>query len=192
MPIQPTPSFTDHAEPILRAAGVDNNTKADLWDMFHGSKDEGELAYMLSSLLVPNTLKQGLVDAKQHSIASRQKPVGDAAEKGFNVLSRLKEMDPQTLALAEKFPKTASALIGLTGKGDETPAAGKPSKAAKTSAKQPAAGKATKTAPQIADLPPIPDGHHRILDSNGGIHDVPMENLDAARQIDPQLQVMNP
>jgi hypothetical protein len=41
-------------------------------------------------------------------------------------------------------------------------------------------------------LPPIPDGHHRVLASDGSIHDIPAKNIELAVQIDPQLKVLNP
>ena len=41
-------------------------------------------------------------------------------------------------------------------------------------------------------LPPIPDGHHRVLASDGSLHDIPMANIDKAVAIDPQLKVLNP
>jgi len=43
---------------------------------------------------------------------------------------------------------------------------------------------------QTANLPAIQPGFVRFKDSRGGIHDIPQQNLKAAQQRDPQLQVI--
>jgi hypothetical protein len=41
-------------------------------------------------------------------------------------------------------------------------------------------------------LPPIPERHFRILASDGGLHDVPIVNIEIALDLDPDLLVLNP
>lgn len=42
------------------------------------------------------------------------------------------------------------------------------------------------------EVPPILDGHYRVRTSDGGLHDIPAENIDLARKIDPDLVILNP
>lgn len=41
-------------------------------------------------------------------------------------------------------------------------------------------------------IPPIPEGCYRLRTSDGAIHDVPVENIELARAIDPDLVILNP
>src|SRR6266852_6957081 len=60
----------DPAEPILRSAqGVDDKSRADAWDAFHGSQNEDELTQRLQNIKVPASVKADLWDAK-HKISS--------------------------------------------------------------------------------------------------------------------------
>jgi len=40
-------------------------------------------------------------------------------------------------------------------------------------------------------LPHLPDQHARVLASDGGVHDIPIEQLEHARTIDPGLRVLH-
>ena len=170
------PSFVDHAVPVLSAASeLDDTQRANLHDVFHGSRDPNELAQALQTIPVPDDVKHKLYDAKKLSM-----PTADPVEKGIAVINRIGQIPAQTLEVAEKYPKLVSTLIGLAAKdGDE----GKPSKEGKTPAKRPVA------AP--ADIPATPPGHSLILDSVGGLHHVPSANIEKARAIDPHLTVLH-
>ncbi len=39
--------------------------------------------------------------------------------------------------------------------------------------------------------PPVQQGYVRIKSSKGGVHDIPQNQLDAAKKIDPQLEVQS-
>lgn len=190
---QPSP-FVDHALNILSGTdAVDDSTKADLYDAFHNSKDSNELAAALQPLAAPDEVKAQLHQAKQLT-DSAPSPVAKAAE----ALTAMSQLDPKILAIAENHPKLASAFISAATKGSEKAsepgAAGQKDKADQ---KTPEVQKAAKTAPParpdgLPPLPAIPEGHYRILASDGGIHDVPAEGIEKARQIDPNLHIMNP
>ena len=173
------PSFVDHAVPVLSAASeLDDTQRANLHDVFHGSRDPNELAQALQTIPVPDDVKHKLYDAKKLSM-----PTADPVEKGIAVINRIGQIPAQTLEVAEKYPKLVSTLIGLAAKGDEAPAAGTPSKGGKTPAKRPVA--------PPADIPATPPGHSLILDSFGGLHHVPSANIEKARAIDPHLTVLH-
>jgi hypothetical protein len=62
----------DPAEPILRSAqGVDDGSRADAWDAFHGSQNEDELTQRLQNVNIPSSVKADLWDAK-HKLGSSQ------------------------------------------------------------------------------------------------------------------------
>lgn len=183
--------FLDAAKPILAGEPtINDDQRAELWDTFHNTKDATELAAKLAPLAIPDDTKQQLYSAKQR-MAAPPEPV-DRATKALNSIANL---DPKVLEMAEKYPTVAKTLISVAEKSaekaqDEGKVAGK----GKT---QPAAAKAAPLAqPPRPDgtehLPPIPNGHHRVLASDGGLHDIPAENIEQARAIDPTLHVLNP
>jgi hypothetical protein len=58
-------SMADPAEPILRSTqGIDDSTRARLWDQFHQAKNEDDLANDLQNANVSQSLKADLWEAK--------------------------------------------------------------------------------------------------------------------------------
>src|SRR5277367_4478764 len=85
---QQAPPLADPAETILRSAsGVDDATKANAWDAFHGSTSEDDLANKLQNMNLPQEVKAGLWDAK-HSLSSQpptpSAPLTEAAAASGN------------------------------------------------------------------------------------------------------------
>lgn len=186
--------FLEPAEPILRGdPAITDEQRADLFDAFH-SKNADELVQHLQPLMIPDDTKKRLLDAKKLSIPPAVEPMDKVAA----VMTRMTQLDPQALELAESHPnvfKTMTAAATAPEKGPAGPAGA--SKAAPKGDTAAGAAQATPlTQPPRPDglqhLPPIPDGHHRVLASDGGIHDIPVENLEKARAIDPRLHVLNP
>lgn len=189
MSTSPSP-FTDPAKSILAGdPALDDAARADLWDTFHDSKDPAELAQKLQPLVVPDDTKRQLYLAKQQLGA-----VAPPVSKATAAINGLAQIDPRVLDLAESHPNVLKIL---------TAAATTPTKEAGDAAGGTAGtgkGKTQETAPLVQPprpdglehLPPIPEGHHRVLASDGGLHDIPAANIEKAREIDPRLHVLNP
>src|SRR5579864_1554949 len=187
----PTSPFMDHAAPILQGEPrITDEQRESLWDTFHQSKDPNELAAKLAPLAVPDDTKHRLFQAKQASM-----PAVEPVDKITAAINKMVALPPEVLDKAEQHPNVLKAI---------TTAATTPEKPAQEAASATsAAPKAPKTPtaqkPVLAPradgqphLPPIPDGHKRILASDGGVHDLPEDRLDDARKIDPLLHVLNP
>ena len=190
----PTSPFVDHAAPVLAAEpAITDDQRAELWDTFHQSKDPNELAQKLRPIIVPDDLKHKLFQAKQAAA-----PAVPAVDKVTDVIKRIAQLDPQALQVAEAHPNVLKALTAAattvekpaSGAAGGASAAGDGKTASGT--KKPAAAALPPRADGQPHMPPIPDGHHRILASDGGIHDIPADKLDQARNIDPNLHVLNP
>jgi hypothetical protein len=182
------PQLTDLAQPILAGdPQLNDDQRANLWDVFHTTKDSNELAQAIQTIAVPDDTKQRLFDAKKKTEVPEH-PVAAA----IAALAKLKEIDPTTLALAEAHPKVAGALMSAAQKTEKDAAApaGKPAAAGK-GGKAPALAQPPR-ADGLQHLPSIPEGHYRVQASDGGIHDIPSENIEKARDIDPRLHVLNP
>lgn len=189
-PITQQPSFDDPAIPILtNAQNIDDTQRDTLYHVFHESKDPNELMQALQPLVVPDQVKSDLYEAKKRHMAA-----AGPVDKGFQVIDRLGGID-----IAEQHPNIAKALLNLAAKEAEDAAAAS-REAQKAEGKGKEAGDAEK-APRaplpprpdgLPHLPSIPEGHYRVLASDGGIHDVPVDKIDVARQEDPLLHVMNP
>ena len=180
----------DHAAPILQAEpSITDQQRSDLWDAFH-TKNADELIQHLAPLVIPDDLKHKLFQAKQASM-----PVAPPVDKVTDVIQRMTKLDPQALETAEAHPNVLKAFTAAATT-PEKPAQGAASEAsaAPKGPKTPAASKAPQ--PPRADgqphFPAIPDGHHRVLASNGGVYDIPQANIDQARAADPNLHVLNP
>jgi hypothetical protein len=191
MAMQP---FVDPAHPILAGdPTLDQDTRASLWDIFHGSKDSNDLAQKLQALAVPDDTKQRLFDAKKQATL----PV-EPVDQTIAAMEKLKQIDPAVLELAETHPNALKALTGAAQAGAK--AAAEPAGAGKPAGKGKAATAGAKLPPLaqpprvdgLEHFPVIPEGHRRVMASDGGIHDIPEENLDKAREIDPRLHVLNP
>jgi hypothetical protein len=181
--------FSDPAEPILRGdPQLTDDDRASLWDAFH-SKSAAELEQHLMPLAMPEDTKKRLWDAKKAVT-----PVPAPVDNVTSIMQKMTTIDPQIMAVAEAHPVVFKTLVAAATPQPEpvggTPAAGKGKPA----------GKAQKPAPLVQGprpdglehMPPIPDGHHRVRASDGGIWDVPAEELDHARSVDPNLHVLNP
>lgn len=106
------PAFVDHAVPVLSAASELNDTqRADLFDLYHGSRNPEELARALQTVPVSYRVKRRLYDAKTASM-----PIVSPVEKALAIVDRIATLSPKTLELARKYPKTVSALLGLVAK----------------------------------------------------------------------------
>ena len=189
-----TPSpFMDHAAPILAGEPtIDDNQRADLHDAFY-SKNADELAEHLKPMAVPDDFKHKLWTAKQQSA-----PAVPTVDKVTDAMTKLAQIDPKVLEVAEAHPNVLKAMTSAATtpeKGAQEGAGGAPSagkgKVSGDAAKPPILAQPPRP-DGLEHLPPIPDGHHRVLASDGGIHDIPAENIEQARAIDPRLHVMNP
>lgn len=185
--------MTDQAAPLLSSEPtINDNQRADLWDAFH-SKSPEELIQHLQPLAVPDDFKKRFVDAKKKSM-----PPVDPIDKTASVMNRMASMDPKILDLAERHPNVLRALttaIAAAEKGSQEAAgANKTAGKGKTSAgsKKPAPLAQPPRADGLEHYAPIPEGHHRVLASDGGIHDIPAENIEQARATDPYMHVLNP
>lgn len=102
-------SYPDRVEGILR---VDENLadphKESLWDLFHATRSANELAGHLQPLSVSPETKNRLYHAKLQQDDER---AADPVSHVRNAFTKLGEMDPQILELAEKYPTSARALI---------------------------------------------------------------------------------
>ena len=189
----PASPFMDHASPILSAEPtITDQQRADLWDVFHQSKDPNELATKLTPLLVPDDLKHKLWTAKQ---AVSPVPAVPPVDKTVAAMQRMVTLDPKVLETAEAHPNVLKVLTSAATTPEKEPAA--PVSGASTSSKGTKAPKAP-AAPQPPRLdgqphfPSIPDGHRRLLGSDGSVYDIPAEHLDTARAADPNMHIMNP
>jgi hypothetical protein len=161
-----------------------------LWDVFHKTRDPNELAQKLQVLAIPSDTKHALWQAKTETV-----PVPSQVDKVAAALGKLKTLDTDTLEMAEKYPTVSKALVDAAINPPEAPKgpAGKPAAADKgKTAKAPAPLAQPPRVDGMPHLPPIPENHYRILASDRSVHDIPAENLEKARQIDPRLHVMNP
>lgn len=182
--------FMDHAAPVLASEpAITDQQKSDLWDAFH-SKSPEELIQHLTPLAVPDDLKKRLIDAKRASV-----PTSAPVDKITDAVNKIAHLDPQVRQTAEASPNLLKAFTAAATT-PEKPAqeAASTTSAAPKGPKTPAASKALQ--PPRADgqphFPAIPDGHKRVLASDGGVHDIPEENIEKARVIDPNLHVLNP
>ena len=185
----PTSPFMDHAAPILSGdPTLDDNARASLWDAFH-SKSPDELVQHLAPLDIPNETKHALYVAKQASM-----PVASPTDKVTDAVKKIASLDPQVRQIAESSPNLLKAFTSAATTPDkqaqETPGA---ISVASKGKKAPAASKVP-LSPRIdgqPHFPEIPEGHHRILSQNG-VYDIPIENIEKARALDPNLHVLNP
>jgi len=190
MSTAPITPFNDPAKPILEQdPAINDPQREQLWDLFHGARDENELATHLKDILVPDDTKKRLYQAKQAAT-----PV-DPIAKTAAVMQQMAKIDPQVLELAESHPNVLKTLTAAAGIGAKP--AGMPQDGGKAAGKgkTPADTQPLAQPPRIdgqPHLPPIPDGHRRILASDSSIHDIPEENVEKARRIDPRLHVLNP
>src|ERR1039458_6699727 len=187
MSTSPSP-FIDHAANALQAEpALSDEQRADLHDVFHESKSPDELVQKLMPMVdIPDDTKHRLWQAKQASM-----PVAGPTDKVTAAIQRMTTLDPKTLELAEAHPNVMKAFTSAATapEKDATASSGASSGSGKGT-KTPKAS-AVPTAPRLdgqPHFPAIPDGHHRILSGNGAVYDIPQENIESARALDPSLQ----
>jgi hypothetical protein len=109
--------YQDPAEPILRAHGVDAETAANLWDLFHSVRSSRELIEKLQPLDIPNGTKDALVRAKA---ANDPAPNWlDRVERVVGAIESMTKLDSpharcgaSSLKVAETHPNVLQALMG--------------------------------------------------------------------------------
>ena len=110
-------------------------------------------------------------------------PAVEPLDKATAAITRIGQIDPKILELAEKYPNVAKILAAAAS--SEPKAAGAEKGKGKGSDD-------TKKAPAIApDVPATPSGHALVKASDGSLHHIPSENIEKARQIDPALTVLH-
>jgi hypothetical protein len=99
------------------------------------------------------------------------------------------QIDPKVLDLAETHPNVLKTLTTAAMQEEKT--AGD----VQGASKEPRAPKVptgkTKVPAASTDIPQTPVGHALVRTRDGGIHHLPVENIESARKIDPQLQVLH-
>jgi len=203
MSTRPSP-FADLAAPILDSdPSLADSQRTSLHDIFYDSKNPDELAQKLMPMAdVPPDTKDKLHRAKQ-SMVPPPAPVAPL-DKAISAIATLKSLPPEVADYAEAHPTLAKLLIGAAtapekGAGEAPAGAGADSttrKAGKTVAGKKGAAAAPVALPPRPDglqhLPPIGENMIRVLSSDGGLHDVPRENVAKVFAIDPRAQILNP
>ena len=120
-PQQPTTSpFADPAEPILRSHGIDVDTAAGVWDIFHAARTSKQLIEQLQPLKIPDAVKHELVIAKQKT---DPKPGWrDRVERAVQVVKTVAALPREHVETSERHPKVLAAvmkIIGVGHKGNE-------------------------------------------------------------------------
>jgi len=185
-----TPSpFIDHAEPILRGEpAITDDQRSQLWDIFHGSKDPNELVSKLMPMAVPDDLKQQLYDKKKLSV-----PAVAPLDKVTDAVNRIAQLDPKVRETVEASPNLLKAFTSAATAPEKTESA--PAGASKPASKgKQAAGpkKTASAAPSVTpDIPATPPGHVLARASDGGMYHLPQENVEAAKGLDPGLQILH-
>ena len=179
-------SFADHAQPILAASpDLNDDDRAELWDIFHKSKDSNQLAQQLQPVAVPDSLKAQLMDAKKKSA-----PVAQPIDKATEAITRVGQIDPKILELAEKYPNVTKILAAAAASSKDK-GAGEAAEPGKSDSKGKGQDKEPKTPAIAPDVPAVPAGHALVRTSDGALHHIPAENVDKAKQIDPALTVLH-
>lgn len=179
------PSFVDPAHPILAGSNdVNDDGRAELWDIFHNSKDHSELARKLQSMAVPDDLKSQLYDAKKQSA-----PPVEPLDNATKALNRIGQMDPKILELAEKYPNVAKILSAAASSASKD--AGKAAEGGKSASKGKESKKEEEAPAFKPDIKATPAGHALVRTHDGGLHHIPHQNIDKAKEIDPDLQVLH-
>lgn len=181
--------FLDPAKPILAAhPDITDEDRAALWDEFHNSKDSAELAQKLQPLAVPDDLKHHLFVAKDATappVPAKVAPI----DKVTDAIKRISQFDPKMIDLAESHPNVLKTLATAAMQEEKEPAGSAGVSKEPKSPKTPT-GK-TKAPAAATDIAPTPAGHALVRTRDGGIHHLPVENIEAARKIDPALQVLH-
>lgn len=118
--------YQDPAEPILRAHGLDAETAADVWDLFHSARDSQQLAEQLQPLDIPNATKHELVVAKQKNDPAptwhdKLDRVIDVINKHLPKLNKPDRTGTSAATAAEAHPNVLASFLAAQKKegGDE-------------------------------------------------------------------------
>jgi hypothetical protein len=181
--------FLDPAKPILAAhPAITDDQRADLWDIFHQSKDSGELAQHLQPLGIPDELKHHLFVAKD-ATAPAPTPKVAPVDKVTGAIQRIAQMDPKVIDLAESHPNVLKTLATAAMQEEKT--AGEPAGASKEPRSPKTPSGKTKAPAAVTDIPATPPAHALVRTRDGGLHHLPVENIEKARSIDKDLQVLH-
>ena len=122
-------------------------------------------------------------------------------DKTIQAISKIKEIPPDILDLAETHPNTLKALTAAAHTSEKQATETAPKVKINVKAKPSAGGESPAAPPVLAQpprtdglehYPPIPHQHCLVRTSDGMHYHLPAENLDAARERDPNLMVLNP
>ena len=122
-------------------------------------------------------------------------------DKPIQAISKIKDIPSDILEAAEAHPNVLKALTGAAHTSEKQATEAAPKVKINVKAKPSAGGESPATPAVLAQpprtdgqehYPPIPEGHRRVRTSDGIHYDIPDENLDEARQRDPNLMVLNP
>lgn len=104
----PTDSpFHDAARPILEAENLDQETKAQIWDIYHSAPDAASLAKAIAPLAIPSDdLKHRLFIAKIQSA-----PPVTPVDAVTSAIQKMATLDPAILDKAEKYPAVLRAIV---------------------------------------------------------------------------------
>lgn len=181
--------FLDSAKPILAAhPAITDDQRADLWDIFHNSKDSGELAQHLQPLAIPDDLKHHLFVAKDATAPPVPVKVAPI-DKVTDAIKRISQLDPKVVDLAESHPNVLKTLSTAAMQEEKEPAERAGGFKEPRSPKTPS-GK-TKAPAVVTDIPATPPAHALVRTSDGALHHLPVINVAKAKERDPALQVLH-
>ena len=102
---------SDPAAPVLENdTALDDQSRADLWDVFHNSKSGEELASKLQPLTaVSDDTKARLYDAKRLAT-----PAVDPVEQTLSTIRRLAQIEPAVADFAEKHPNLLKTFLAAS------------------------------------------------------------------------------
>lgn len=109
----PTPVLDAAAKILYGEPGITDDDRANIWDLYHVSKDSSELADHLQNISVlPDDTKHRLFRTKQLA-----EPAPSALDRAVIALSKLNTLDPKVLELAESHPTVAKSFVDAVTRG---------------------------------------------------------------------------
>ena len=170
----------DIAQEILNNAEGEPRHKALALHAFHVAPHEHALAGMIQHLNLPQDVKADLWDAKRNSVHDPK----------ITKLMQMAHLPKDVLEIAEAHPNTMKLLMEEgKEKGESKGGAAKEKAKPQGSTKEPKVEeKEAQDAGHPSELPP---GHAHVRGSDGMELHIPVEHLDTARRIDPNLQILN-
>ena len=104
----------DPAAPILAAAPISQDLRGDAWDAYHTSKDENEFADKITSLAIPDSIKDSLWQEKRRQVAAV--PVAPV-DKVVAAVQKMVALPDAVLRVAESRPKLLAAYTSAATEG---------------------------------------------------------------------------